>query len=141
MISKMFARSINNFYWPLLIKESKHSVRCKQIFLSTTIHTTYRKERQWCSISIHAAMYQLWAENKVAASPNILFYLAGVHACCHFTFYPGCFVEIIQLIFIEPKNEQKKINFTTMVPQVELFSFVFWENWRHQKDISKLTDL
>ena len=108
MISKMFARSINNFYWPLLIKESKHSVRCKQIFLSTTIHTTYRKERQWCSISIHAAMYQLWAENKVAASPNILFYLAGVHACCHFTFYPGCFVEIIQLIFIEPKNEQKK---------------------------------
>ena len=28
-----------------------------------------------------------------------------------------------------------------MVPQVELFSFVFWENWRHQKDISKLTDL
>ena len=28
-----------------------------------------------------------------------------------------------------------------MVPQVELFSFVFGENWRHQKDISKLTDL
>ena len=38
-----------------------------------------------------------------------------------------------------PKNEQK-FDFTTMVPQVELFSFVFWENWRHQKDISKLTD-
>ena len=35
----------------------------------------------------------------------------------------------------------KKFDFTTMVPQVELFSFVFWENWRHQKDISKLTDL
>ena len=28
-----------------------------------------------------------------------------------------------------------------MVPQVKLFSFIFWENWRHQKDISKLTDL
>ena len=28
-----------------------------------------------------------------------------------------------------------------MVPQVELFSFVFWEIWRRQKDISKLTDL
>ena len=24
-----------------------------------------------------------------------------------------------------------------MVPQVELFLFVFWENWRHQKDILK----
>ena len=30
---------------------------------------------------------------------------------------------------------------TTMVPQVELFSFVFWKNWRYQKEISKLTDL
>ena len=28
-----------------------------------------------------------------------------------------------------------------MVPQVELFSFVFWENWGHLQDISKLTDL
>ena len=28
-----------------------------------------------------------------------------------------------------------------MVPQVELFSFVVWKNWRHQKDISTLTDL
>ena len=28
-----------------------------------------------------------------------------------------------------------------MVPQVELFSFVFRKNLRHQKDISKLTDL
>ena len=25
-----------------------------------------------------------------------------------------------------------------MVSQVELFSFIFCENWRHQKDISKL---
>ena len=30
---------------------------------------------------------------------------------------------------------------TTMVPQVELFLFVFWENWIHQKDISKLTGI
>ena len=28
-----------------------------------------------------------------------------------------------------------------MVRQVELFSFVFCEDWRHQKDILKLTDL
>jgi hypothetical protein len=32
----------------------------------------------------------------------------------------------------------KKFNFTTMIPQVDLF---FGGNWRHQKDISKLTDL
>ena len=25
-----------------------------------------------------------------------------------------------------------------MVPQFELFSFVFWENWGHQKDILKV---
>ena len=29
----------------------------------------------------------------------------------------------------------------TIVPQVDLFSFVFWKNWRYQKEISKLTDL
>ena len=28
-----------------------------------------------------------------------------------------------------------------MVSQVELFSFIFWKNWRHQRDISELTDL
>jgi len=28
-----------------------------------------------------------------------------------------------------------------MIPQVELFSFVFWRNWGHQGDISKLTGL
>ena len=44
-------------------------------------------------------------------------------------------------IFNSPKKQTKKFNFTTMVPQVELFSFFFWENWRHKKDISKLTDL
>ena len=26
-------------------------------------------------------------------------------------------------------------------PQVESLSFIFWENWRHKKDVSKLTDL
>ena len=45
-------------------------------------------------------------------------------------------------IFNSPKNEWKRSTLlSTMVPQVELFSFVFWENWRHQKVISKLTDL
>ena len=44
-------------------------------------------------------------------------------------------------IFKSPKKGTKKIDFTTMVPQVKLFSFFFWENWRHQKDILKLTDL
>ena len=44
-------------------------------------------------------------------------------------------------IFDSPKKRTKKFDFTTKVPQVELFSFIFWENWRHQKDISKLTDL
>ena len=47
----------------------------------------------------------------------------------------------LSCIFNSPKKQMKKFNFTTMVPQIELFSFVFWENWRHQKDISKLTDL
>jgi hypothetical protein len=44
-------------------------------------------------------------------------------------------------ILNSPKKRRKKLNFTTMVPQVKLFLFVFLENWRHQKDISKLTDL
>ena len=44
-------------------------------------------------------------------------------------------------IFNFPKKQTKQLDFTTMVPQVELFLFIFWENWRHQKDISKLTDL
>ena len=35
----------------------------------------------------------------------------------------------------------KPFDFTTMIPQVDLFSFVFWEKQRHQKDILKLTDL
>ena len=44
-------------------------------------------------------------------------------------------------IFNSPKKRTKKFNFTTILPQVKLFSLVFWENWRHQKDILKLTDL
>ena len=31
-------------------------------------------------------------------------------------------------IFNSPKKRMKKFDFTTMVPQVELFLFVFWEN-------------
>ena len=34
-------------------------------------------------------------------------------------------------IFNFPKKRTKKFDFTTVVPQVELSSFVFWENWRH----------
>ena len=44
-------------------------------------------------------------------------------------------------IFNSPNKQTKKIDFTAKVPQVELFLFGFGENWRHQKDISKLTDL
>ena len=44
-------------------------------------------------------------------------------------------------ILNSPKKRTKKFDLTTMIPQVELFSFVFWKNWRHQKYISKLTDL
>ena len=36
-------------------------------------------------------------------------------------------------IFNSPKKQTIKFDFTTMVPQVELFSFVLWKNWRHQK--------
>ena len=31
-------------------------------------------------------------------------------------------------IFNTPKNLMKEFDFTTMVPQVELFPFIFWEN-------------
>ena len=44
-------------------------------------------------------------------------------------------------IFNSSKKQMIKFDFTTMVPQVKLFSFIFWENWKHQKDISKLIDL
>ena len=48
-----------------------------------------------------------------------------------------CLISILNF----PKKQTKKFDFTTMVPQVELFLLVFRENWRHKKDISKLTDL
>ena len=44
-------------------------------------------------------------------------------------------------ILNSPKKRTKKFKITTVVPQVELFPFVFWKNWRDQKYISKLTDL
>ena len=31
-------------------------------------------------------------------------------------------------VFNSPKKRTKKFDFTTMVPQVELFSFILWEN-------------
>ena len=30
-------------------------------------------------------------------------------------------------ILNSPKNQGEKFDFTTMIPQVDLFSFVFWE--------------
>ena len=40
------------------------------------------------------------------------------------------------------KKWTKEFDLTsTMIPPVDLFSFVFGRIWRHQKDISKLTDL
>ena len=39
------------------------------------------------------------------------------------------------------KNERKKFDFATVISQVDLFLFIFWEKLKHQKDISKLTDL
>ena len=44
-------------------------------------------------------------------------------------------------IFNFSKKRPKKINLSTMLPQVEFFSFVFWKNWRHQKILLKLPDL
>ena len=43
---------------------------------------------------------------------------------------------------ISSKKRTKEFNFTTMIPQVDLFSFVFWRrNQRPQKTISKWSDL
>ena len=39
------------------------------------------------------------------------------------------------------QRTNKKIDLTTMAPQVELFSFVFWKKVKTPKNISKLTDL
>ena len=43
---------------------------------------------------------------------------------------------------VSSKKRTNEFDFTTMIPQGDLFSFGFFgRNWRHQKDISKLTDL
>ena len=42
---------------------------------------------------------------------------------------------------VSSKKRTNEFYFTTMKPQVDLFLFVFGGNWRHQTDISKLTDL
>ena len=39
------------------------------------------------------------------------------------------------------KKRTNKFNFATMVPQVNLFSFVFWKKLKTLKNISKSTDL
>ena len=40
------------------------------------------------------------------------------------------------------KNIQDEIKVEVLIRSVNFeMSFVFWENWRYQKDISKLTDL
>ena len=44
-------------------------------------------------------------------------------------------------VFNFSKKQTKKFDFTTIVSQVELFSFIFWKNSKIQKDILKLTDL
>ena len=41
-------------------------------------------------------------------------------------------------VFNSSKNERKYLTFSTIIPQVELFLFIFWKNWRYQKKISKL---
>ena len=45
-------------------------------------------------------------------------------------------IPIFMVSLILPKTYS-----TAIVPQVELFSFIFCENSRHQKDVSKLIDL
>ena len=39
------------------------------------------------------------------------------------------------------KKRRKKFNFTAMIPQVDLFLFIFLKKLKTPKDISKLTDL
>ena len=43
--------------------------------------------------------------------------------------------------WILPKNKRKNSTYSTMIPKVDLFLFVFWKNWRHQIVLSKLTDI
>ena len=42
---------------------------------------------------------------------------------------------------VSSKKRMKEFYFTAMKPQVDLYLFVFGRNWRHQKNITKLTDL
>ena len=68
------------------------------------------------------------------------FFLGGLSSSC----FQAQVSKGQEMSFCYPQFSQKTnkwFNFTTMVPQVELFSFVFWENWRHLKEVSKLTDL
>ena len=44
-------------------------------------------------------------------------------------------------VFNSSNIRTKKFDLTTMIPYVELFPFIFLKNSKHQKDISKLTDL
>ena len=42
---------------------------------------------------------------------------------------------------VSSKKRTNEFDFTTMIPKVDLFSFVFLEKIEDTKDISKLTDL
>ena len=45
-------------------------------------------------------------------------------------------------VFNSPKSQTKNNStWGAIVVKLIFFSFFFWENWRYQKDISKLTDL
>ena len=53
----------------------------------------------------------------------------------------GKFQKDFLVILNSSKKLTKKFDPTTMIPQVELFSFVFWKKWGYQKVLLKLTDL
>ena len=44
-------------------------------------------------------------------------------------------------IFDSPKKQAKEFNFTTMWLKVELFLFIFWENWKHFNAVLKYYSL
>ena len=54
----------------------------------------------------------------------------------------GCssFRNVFWYLQFSNKMNKKKFDFTTIVPP-QVFLYLFWENLRHQKDISKLTYL
>ena len=41
-------------------------------------------------------------------------------------------------VFNSPKNERKKFDFTTMIPQIDLFSLVFWVKLKTPKKHFKI---